>query len=295
MAAAVKLDVPEEREIFVFKFANAYVANRRTARAHSLPSLTHRIASPHSPPPDSVLGKAFGKDQAMVKEYLTKMGAEDHERTVALQTALQTAGVATIGPLADGREVEVQAAMIASVTKKTIKVHERKFIPSVVEPSFGIGRILYAVLEHCFYVRQDEEKRTVMRFNAEMAPVKCTVFPLTGNKEYDPVVEHVSQKLRRHGITQRVDTTSTTIGKRYARTDEIGVPFAVTLDPDTLHEAKAADGSYDVATVTLRERDSMRQVRLPIADVAATISDLARGLCEWDDLTKKYPMFEAKE
>jgi glycyl-tRNA synthetase len=83
-----------------------------------------------------------------------------------------------------------------------------------------------------------------------------------------------------------------TIGKRYARTDEIGVPFAITVDYDTLQDGEHKD------TVTLRERDSMEQVRVPIAELVTVL----KGLCEatsesvtWEDMRGKYPLQASAE
>ncbi len=124
----------------------------------------------------------------------------------------------------------------------------RNFVPSVIEPSFGIGRIIYCMFEHCFYTRQDA--RTVFKFTPVVAPVKATVFPLLQRAELNEVATRVASSLTAAGLATVIDTTGTTIGKRYARTDEIGVPFAVTVDYDTLKDD----------TVTVRDRDSMAQV-----------------------------------
>ncbi len=81
------------------------------------------------------------------------------------------------------------------------------------------------------------------------------------------------------GLSNLIDTTGTTIGKRYARTDEIGVPYAITVDYDSLQDR----------TVTLRERDSMAQVRVPIAEVANLVRRLVDGLETWAEVAKTYP------
>ena len=86
-------------------------------------------------------------------------------------------------------------------------------------------------------------------------------------------------------LATRVDKSTASLGRRYARADEIGVPFAVTVDFDTL-----TDG-----TVTLRERDSTVQIRLPKCDVTKVIFDIVHGRFSWEEATSKYPVVQVKE
>jgi glycyl-tRNA synthetase len=94
------------------------------------------------------------------------------------------------------------------------------------------------------------EAKQVLRFTPLVAPVKATVFPLIQKPELNKVARQVSSELTGQGLSNLVDTTGTTIGKRYARTDEIGVPYAITVDPQVAEDS----------TVTLRERDTTAQV-----------------------------------
>ena len=87
--------------------------------------------------------------------------------------------------------------------------------------------------------------------------------------------------LIRAGISNKVDDSGVTVGKRYARTDECGIPFAITVDFDTLQDE----------TVTLRELDSTKQIRLPIKDLALVVSDLTSGYTKWSDAVDKYGLF----
>lgn len=106
----------------------------------------------------------------------------------------------------------------------------REFVPNVIEPSFGIGRILYSLLEHSYWARAEDVNRAVLSLPPTVAPVKCLIVPLSSNAEFKPLVAQVSQKLRSLGIASRVDDSNASIGKRYARNDELGTPFGVTLD-----------------------------------------------------------------
>jgi glycyl-tRNA synthetase len=169
---------------------------------------------------------------------------------------------------------------MAAIRMETRKVAGRSYTPAVIEPSFGIGRLLYCMFEHCYYGREGDEKRSVFRFTPLAAPIKATVFPLMGGKpELVAAAAAVAAELTRAGLSTQVDTTGATIGKRYARTDELGVPFAVTIDYATLADA----------TVTLRERDSMAQVRVPRAELPGVLRRLADMDAEWADVAEQYP------
>jgi glycyl-tRNA synthetase len=145
---------------------------------------------------------------------------------------------------------------------------KERFVPHVVEPSAGVDRTVLALI--CDAYAEDEapdekgkpERRTVLRFHPRMAPIKCAVFPLLKNKE--PLVtkaKEIVDLLRPH-LTTFYDEAGA-IGRRYRRQDEIGTPFAVTVDFETLGE-KGADLRD---TVTLRERDSMKQQRVKISEL----------------------------
>jgi len=156
-------------------------------------------------------------------------------------------------------------------------IHVDELVPSVIEPSFGIGRIMYAIWEHNFIVR--DAQRTYFSLPPVMSPYKCSVLPLSNNDEFKPFIKNLTNLLRNLGITFKVDDSSGSIGRRYARTDEISIPFAITVDFDSLKEPHS---------VTLRERDSMQQVRLELNDLTSYIPQLATGVLTWKDITGKH-------
>lgn len=132
-----------------------------------------------------------------------------------------------------------------------------KIIPHVIEPSYGIDRIIYALLESSFYEEQvGKEKRKVLRFKKEMAPIRAAVFPLLNRDELKHKAKEVFQDLRNEAIFVEYDDSGS-IGRRYRRQDEIGTPYCITIDYDTLEDD----------TVTIRERDTMEQIRVPVAEV----------------------------
>lgn len=150
---------------------------------------------------------------------------------------------------------------------------KQKFIPHVVEPSAGVDRTVLALICEAYTEDQapDEkgkmETRIVLRFHPRMAPIKCAVFPLLKNKE--PLVARAKEivDLLRPQLNVFYDETGA-IGRRYRRQDEVGTPFCLTVDFETL-------GEKDVDlrdTVTLRERDSMKQERVAIKDLVGILT-----------------------
>ena len=149
---------------------------------------------------------------------------------------------------------------------------KKRFVPHVVEPSAGVDRTVLALI--CEAYSEDEapdekgkmETRIVMRFHPRMAPVKCAVFPLLKNKEQLVAkAKEIVDVLRPH-MNVFYDESGA-IGRRYRRQDEIGTPFGVTVDFETLGEKDPALRD----TVTLRERDSMKQERIAINDLAGIL------------------------
>ena len=144
------------------------------------------------------------------------------------------------------------------------------YVPHVIEPSAGLDRMALAVIAKAFSetVKVDEkdpkksETITVLRFHPRIAPVKCGVFPLLKNKpELVAKAREVYALLKRHMNCFYDETAS--IGKRYARQDEAGTPFGVTIDFETLGEK----GPELQDTVTMRDRDSNAQHRIKISDL----------------------------
>ena len=143
------------------------------------------------------------------------------------------------------------------------------YVPYVIEPSLGADRMALALLVEAYDEEVvDEAKndvRTVMRFHPAIAPFKCAVLPLS--KKLSDKAREIQAELSKEWMVDFDDTGS--IGKRYRREDEIGTPFCVTVDFDTVGDAeKAGDGC-----VTVRDRDTMEQVRLPIDQLKAYLSE----------------------
>jgi len=107
------------------------------------------------------------------------------------------------------KTVTIKKNMV-SISKEKKKEHQRVFTPSVIEPSFGIGRIIYCLYEHSFYMRPSkagDEQLNVFRFPPLVAPIKCTVFPLVQNQQYEEVAKQISRSLTAAGISNKKDIT----------------------------------------------------------------------------------------
>ncbi|KAF9764158.1 Glycine--tRNA ligase [Nosema granulosis] len=148
------------------------------------------------------------------------------------------------------------------VEKQVRKVVEENHIPDVIEPSFGIGRILTILLEHTFYVR--ESGRSSFKLPSYMCYTKVMISYLIHNEAYEEYIEELTKQLKERDIVCVYNRRSCSIGKKYVYSDELGIPFFVTFD-DTFIETK---------TVTIRERDSMQQIRVKIEEVPKVISDM---------------------
>lgn len=142
-------------------------------------------------------------------------------------------------------------------------ITNEKYTPHVIEPSFGAYRAILVILLDAYdedKVGDGEEIRTVMRFNPKIAPIKAAIFPLMKK----PELTEVAQKIK-HDLQQRFSVEydeSGAIGKRYRRQDEIGTPYCITVDFDTLSDKK----------VTLRDRDTTNQERVNIDELEAIIA-----------------------
>jgi glycyl-tRNA synthetase len=141
-----------------------------------------------------------------------------------------------------------------------------RYFPYVIEPSAGITRSAFAFLIDAYDEEEVRgEKRVVLRLHPRLAPIKVAVLPLSKKDELLAVSREVAATLRAHWPVEHDATQS--IGRRYRRQDEIGTPFAVTVDFDSLQ-----DGA-----VTIRERDTMEQVRVPIAGLVETLQEKFAG------------------
>uniref|UniRef100_A0A668RFY3 Glycine--tRNA ligase n=1 Tax=Oreochromis aureus TaxID=47969 RepID=A0A668RFY3_OREAU len=246
------------------------------------------LTSPHKTvnvvqfePNKGAIGKAYKKDAKIVMEYLSVC---DECFITDQEKLLSDSGEFTIET--EGKAFKLTKDMV-SVKRFQKTLHVEEVVPNVIEPSFGIGRIMYTIFEHTFQVREGDEQRTYFSFPATVAPYKCSVLPLSQNQEFMPFVRELSEALTKNGVSHKVDDSSGSIGRRYARTDEIGVAFGITIDFDSVNKTPH--------TATLRDRDSMRQIRAEVSELPVIVRDLASGTLTWAEVESKYPIFEGQE
>ena len=169
----------------------------------------------------------------------------------------------------EGKIYEITPDIISFEEREEI-IRGEKVLPHVIEPSYGIDRIIYSVLLHSY---KENEDRTYLKLEKQIAPIGVSVFPLVNKDELVETANNIRDEFRNHGIIAEYDGSGT-IGRRYARADEIGVPFAVTVDHETLENQ----------TVTIRNRDDLKQIRKPIKDIYNILVDLLAGRIEFEDI-----------
>jgi len=231
-----------------------------------------------------LVGKTFKVDQKILVQHIDSLS---YEAAQTLEEALATKASAEIR--ANGKTFLLTREMLKFAPTEQ-RISGENITPHVIEPSFGLGRIIYAVLEHSYRVREGEkrgkdksdgEKRAFIALPPIIAPTKVSVLPLIVSDELLVLAKDITASLKSEGLSCKVDETGTAIGRKYARTDEIGIPFGITVD----------DISVKDKTVTLRERDTMIQVRIPSTDVAKVVRRLCDNTITWDSVLVAYPRF----
>jgi glycyl-tRNA synthetase len=233
--------------------------------------------------------KASGVDMTVYKEY--KSPVEREELTVKPI-------MAKLGPVYKGEAAKAAAALakvpaqqvadamakdgsiliegyqifkeqIEIVMQKTT-VRGKRFVPHVVEPSFGCDRLFYIALEYAYGVKDD---RIVMSFPRSIAPIQVGIYPLMSKDGMDIKAKEIQRTLACEGFMTDLDEAGS-IGRRYARADEAGIQLGITVDYDTLEND----------TVTIRDRDSWQQVRTKISDLPKLLRSYFEGKINFPDL-----------
>ena len=222
-------------------------------------------------PDMSVLGPEYGSAAADVASALEELADRDPSAFTGDTVEVTVGG-----------ETRVVDADVAGFRVEERTVSGEHITPHVIEPSFGVDRTVYTLLAHAY--SEDEvadETRTYLSLSPAVAPTDVGVFPLVSNvPELVDRAEAIVEDLRRAGFTATYDDSGS-IGRRYRRQDEVGTPFCVTVDRDGL-EGDGAD------TVTVRERDSARQVRLPAESLATELAAVMDGDTSFDGLVAAY-------
>jgi glycyl-tRNA synthetase len=208
------------------------------------------------------LGPVFKKEAAKVAELLSKSNAEE------VAASLEKNGSYTV------ENYKILPEQVEVTNQKTT-VRGVRFIPHVVEPSFGCDRLFYVALEYAYGVKDD---RIVMSFPRSIAPIQVNVYPLVNKDGLAEKAQEVHNLLVNEGFMVDMDDAGS-IGRRYARADEAGVPLGVTVDYDTMKDG----------TITIRDRDSWKQVRSALKDLPKLLQGYFQGKIDFEDLGTLVP------
>ena len=205
----------------------------------------------------SKLGPAFKTQAAKVAEMLSKANPEEVEASIKKNNYFLL-GKHKILP----EHIEF--------SRQKVVERGKRFIPHVVEPSFGSDRLVYVALEYAYRVK---DERAMLSFPRDIAPIQIGVYPLVSKDELPEKALEVHKMLLDEGFVVEYDDAGS-IGRRYARADEIGAPLGITVDYETLSNN----------TVTIRERDSWKQVRSLIKDLPELLHKYFKRRINFEDL-----------
>ncbi|KAK1075380.1 Glycine--tRNA ligase 1, mitochondrial [Friedmanniomyces endolithicus] len=226
-------------------------------------------------------GPKLRKDQSKVEAALSELSQEMKEK---LSITMADKGKVEL-PVSEmeGGKVELDKDIVTFVKEKR-KVTQREYTPNVIEPSFGVGRILYSLMEHVYWTRKGDEARSVMSFKPTVAPIKVLVVPLQKDTRFATLLSELEGRLDDAQLSFKVDQSGVSIGRRYARNDELGIPFGITVDYESL-EGKG---------FTLRDRDSTKQVRASLDEILEAVEKMCKGKETWEGVSGRLPVFEGK-
>jgi glycyl-tRNA synthetase len=203
------------------------------------------------------LGPTYKGEAAKVVALLAKVPAQ------LVVDAIQNQGYFMI------ENYEIKPEQL-DISRQNIIVRGTRFVPHVVEPSFGSDRLFYVALEYAYGIK---DSRVVMSFPRNIAPIQIGVYPLMSKDGLDIKALEVHKMLSNEGFMVELDETGS-IGRRYARADEAGIQLGITIDYDSLKDG----------TVTIRDRDSWLQVRTSIKDLSKLLLSYFQGKINFKDL-----------
>lgn len=212
-------------------------------------------------PKMNVLGPVFKEKAKKIAEILANMEVNSDEIEIEL----------------DGEKIRISKEFF-EVREVEEEISGERVVPHVIEPSFGLDRISYAVLEHSFDkdIVEGEERR-VLRLKRWLAPIEVAVLPLLSREPFISKAIEITNQLKRSGFYTDYDDSGS-IGRRYRRYDEIGTPFCVTVDHQT----------FEDETVTIRDRDTTGQVRVRVNDLPKILRELLTTERPIEDFGEKF-------
>ena len=205
------------------------------------------------------LGPVFKGEAAKIAKALSKVDSQE------LEAAFKKDGHFMLG------KQRILPKHVDIALQKTVE-RGRHYIPHVVEPSFGSDRLLYVTLEYAYHVKED---RVLLSFPRGISPIQVGVYPLLSKDGLPEKAMQIHRMLVEEGVITEYDEAGS-IGRRYARADEVGVELGITVDYDTLKDE----------TVTVRDRDSWKQIRCPVSQLRELLHNYFQGKIDFGDLGK---------
>jgi len=200
-------------------------------------------------------------DKLQMRQHKSDERAFYSNETWDVEFLSQDYGRVEMVGVSDRTDYDLTAHMNLSKVDMSVNKDGRKFVPHVIEVAFGIDRPVYCTLESCFVEQTGDKERQYFKFPKAVAPYRAAVFPLVNKDGVDKKAREVFEIIKDAGLYVQWDMSGS-IGRRYARADEVGIPFCITIDYDTLKDD----------TVTIRDRDSMQQERVKISDLVCKLN-----------------------
>jgi glycyl-tRNA synthetase len=211
----------------------------------------------------------IAKDKLRVREHEQDELSHYSKRTVDIEYAFPFTDWGELEGIANRTDFDLKAHQEASGEDLTYydQEHDRRYHPYVIEPAAGADRATLAFMLDAYTVEETttaggkNEKRTVLKLHKDLAPMKVAVLPLSRHEDLVPEAKQVFDLVKTEWMTDYDDAGS--IGRRYRRQDEVGTPYAVTIDFET----------KDDRAVTVRDRDTMKQDRIPVENLQAYLKE----------------------
>jgi glycyl-tRNA synthetase len=264
-------EVYDERWGWVEVSGHAYRADYDLKQHMQYSGEDMRVFKEYAKPPEkeqtvikpvmSKLGPAFKAQAAKVADKLSKIDPDE------VESSIRKSGYCMLG------KYKILPDYVEIAHQKVVE-RGRRFVPHVVEPSFGSDRLVYLALEYSYRVKGD---RAILSFPRDIAPVQVGVYPLVSKDGLPEKALKVHKALLDEGFVTEYDEAGS-VGRRYARADEIGIPLGITVDYETLSSN----------TVTIRDRDSWKQVRSPIEDLPELLLKYFQQKINFEDLGEPF-------
>ncbi len=206
-----------------------------------------------------LVGQKYGKMTKQITQYFNNMTQSQLQviKNNVIESNLSFSLSFSIGE--DSFQMTKDMMTIDEIS--TVHTFEEYF-PHILEPSFGIDRLIYSVLEQNFWSRKENDQRIVLSLPFSLSPYNVAIFALVKTESLNTVVKAIFTTLNMSGFKCFLDNSSTKIGKRYVRADEMGIKYVITVDFESLDDKQ----------VTIRERDEMTQIRVNIDDLLENIN-----------------------